>query len=100
MPSVKLERRDTRFQVSLYSLANIAPRETTTLQLAASSVSDAFNKLLEAAKAGGGRIITSQLNDQDLNNVTAQLDFDVMRDQWGPVEAALRQAGLVVTRTV
>ena len=88
------------FAVQVYSLASVAPRETTSLQVAASSVQDAFNKLLEAAKAGGGRIITSQLNEQDQNNVNAQLDFDVMREQWGKVEAALREAGLVVTRTV
>ncbi len=88
------------FAISIDSLANVAPRETTTLQIAARSVPEAFNKLLEAARAGGGRIVTSQLSEQDANNVTATLAFDVTRENWAKIDVALREAGLVVTRNV
>jgi glycine cleavage system regulatory protein len=89
------------FAVQVFSIASVAPRETTTLRLAARGVADAFNKLREAVRsAQGARILSSQLAEQDPANVTGTLDFEVRRADWAAVEAALREAGQVVSRNV
>jgi glycine cleavage system regulatory protein len=88
------------FVLQIYSLASVAPRETTILQIASKDVPGAFNKLLETARTAGGRVSTSQLNEQNVANITGTLDFDVPRDNLAGVEAALREAGVTVTRNV
>jgi hypothetical protein len=89
------------FAVQVFSIASVAPRETTTLRLAARGVPDAFNKLREAVRsAQGARILSSQLAEQDPAAVTGSLDFEVRRADWASVETALREAGQVVSRNV
>ncbi|MDB5295949.1 MAG: hypothetical protein JWO31_1932, partial [Phycisphaerales bacterium] len=88
------------FAVQVFSLAYIPAREATTLRIAARNVPAAFAKLLEAAKAGGGRVITSALNEQDPTNIDGTLEFEVTREKWAPIDAALTEAGLLVSRTV
>jgi len=88
------------FVLQIFSLASVAPRETTVLQIASRDVPTAFNKLLDAARTAGGRVSTSQLNEQNVANITGTLDFDVPRDNSAKVDAAIREAGLTVTRNV
>ncbi|HZN66944.1 MAG TPA: DUF4349 domain-containing protein [Tepidisphaeraceae bacterium] len=89
------------FAVQVFSLASVPARETTSLRIAARGVADAFNALREAVRtATGGRVLTSQLNQQDTNNVSGTLDFEVPRDQWASVETALGQAGQFLSRNV
>jgi glycine cleavage system regulatory protein len=76
------------------------PASRRRCQLAARNVPAAFNKLLDAARSAGGRVLTSQLNEQDANNVSGSIDFEVQRDKWPTVDAALQEAGLLVTRNV
>jgi hypothetical protein len=96
----KLHRGRTQFYVSLYNLANVAPRETVTLKVAAAEVEPAFRKLREALARARGRIINAQLNEKDRKNVSAQLDFDVRRPEEGAVVLALKEAGEVMSRHV
>src|SRR5258706_7786598 len=42
---IKMERRATRFNISLYNLANIAPRETVNITLAAPDVKTAYEAI-------------------------------------------------------
>ena len=89
------------FAVQIYSLAAVSTRETTSLRLAARDVPAAFNELRETIRAAAGsRVLSSQLAEQDAANVTGTLEFEVRRDDWASVEAALREAGQVVTRSV
>ncbi|HEX8915604.1 MAG TPA: DUF4349 domain-containing protein, partial [Humisphaera sp.] len=88
------------FDLEIRSLADVPAREQTTLQVYSGAVQAAFAKLTEAAKAGGGRVYASQLNEQDPNNLQGTLEFDVPRDKWGPIDAALKEAGLTVSRNV
>ncbi|MBW3575827.1 MAG: NADH-quinone oxidoreductase subunit H, partial [Actinobacteria bacterium] len=61
----------------------------------------ALRSRAEAVRAAdGSRILSSQLAEQDPPNVTGMLDFEVRRDDWAAVEAALREAGQVVSRNV
>lgn len=89
------------FAVQIFSTAAVAPRETTSLRVAARGVADAFNKLREVVRtAKGGRILSSQLAEADAANVTGTLDFEVRRDDWATIETAVREAGQVVSRNV
>lgn len=95
----KLTRGDTVFQVQLYNLANVAPRETGTLQVAVTDVPAAYQALRDVV-AKSGRILAAQLNEQDRANITAQLDFEVKRADDAAVRAALDAAGEVIARQV
>jgi anti-sigma factor RsiW len=96
----KVQRGPTQFFVSLYNLANVSPRETITLKLAAADVNAAFRVLRAAVAKVRGKEITMQYNEQDRQHVTAQLDFDVRRADEGAVRAALAAAGERLTRKV
>jgi hypothetical protein len=96
----KVKRGDTVFLVQLYNLANVAPRETSTMQVAVPEVPAAYVALREAVEKAKGRIVTAQLNEQDRQNISGQLDFDVRRTDEGAVRAALEAAGDVVARQV
>ena len=96
----KLERGKTQFRVSLYNLANIAPRETVTIRVAADDVPMAYRALREAVTKAKGRVLNADLREQDQQNVGAQLDFDIRRIDEGGVQAALSGSGDVLSRHV
>jgi hypothetical protein len=96
----KVKRGPTQFFVRLYNLANVQPRETQTLKLAAADVAAAYQQLRNALAKAGANVSTDQLNEQDRQNITAHLDFDVRRAQEGPLQAALAAAGDVLVRQV
>jgi hypothetical protein len=101
LPSdVKPKRGDTIFLVQLYNLANVTPRETTALQVAAADVPAAYQALRDAIAKTTGRVTVAQLNEQDRQNITAELDFEVRRAEEGAARAALTAAGEVVSRQV
>ena len=65
LPSnAKLTRGDTVFLVQLYNLANIAPRETATLQIAVADVPTAYQNLRDEIAKSAGRVLVAQLNEQ------------------------------------
>jgi hypothetical protein len=96
----KLKRGDTVFLVQLYNLANIAARETVTLQVAAPDVAIAYQTLRDAIAKTTGRVVASQLNEQDKQNVTAQLDFEIRRTEEAVARTALEKAGEAISRQV
>ena len=91
------------FSVQIFSLAAVAPRETTTLRIATRRVPESFNTLRDAVQgAESGRLLTSQIAEQDGSGavVTANLDFEVRREDWPAVEAGLAESGQIVSRQV
>ena len=96
----KPKRGDTVFLVQLYNLANVAPRETATLQIAVTDVPAAYQALRDAVAKTTGRVQVAQLNEQDRQNVTAQFDFEVRRAEEGAARAALDTAGETLSRQV
>ena len=96
----QVARGDTQFLVQFYNLANVAPREVATLLLAVADVADGYHALREAVGKAQSRVIASRLDEQDRQNVTAQLDFEVRRADEPAVQAALAAAGEVVSRNV
>jgi hypothetical protein len=96
----KITRGDTVFLVQLYNLANIAPRETAVLSVAVADVPAAYNAIRDAIAKASARVQNAQLNEQDRQNITAQLDFDVKRTDEAAMRAALAAAGEATARTV
>jgi hypothetical protein len=70
------------------------------VQLAAADVPGAYRALQDAVARAGGRVLKAQLNEQDKQNVTADFDFEVRRDEEAAVSAALAAAGDIYARTV
>jgi hypothetical protein len=96
----KVRRGDTRFDVALYNLAKVAPRETATVQLAVADVPAGYRALRDAVERAKGRVVTAQLDEQDQQHVKAQLDFEVRRAEEGALQAALAGAGEMLSRNV
>jgi autotransporter-associated beta strand protein len=96
----KVKRGDTLFLVQLYNLANIAPRETATLQVAVPDVRVGYQALRDAAGKANARVRAAQLNEQDAQNVTAQIEFEVRRTDDAAIRSALDAAGEVVSRQI
>jgi hypothetical protein len=73
----RIERRDTRLVISIYNLANIAPRQTTSLTLAARSVEETYRSILNHVTTKNGRVITSTLDRHSPEQITASISFEV-----------------------
>ncbi len=74
--NIKPQVKDTHFEVRLYNLANIQPRETLTLTVATLDVPGSYKKLQEAVK-GKGQVRKGQFNEKDKLNISATFDFDL-----------------------
>ncbi|MCI0379951.1 MAG: Flp pilus assembly protein CpaB, partial [Gemmataceae bacterium] len=96
----KIERGDTQFFISIYNLANVAPRETVTMRIAAQDVPAVYQALREAVGKAKGRVSNANINEQDKNNITAQLEFDIRRAEEAAILQALKKAGDTLTRLV
>ena len=96
----KITQGDSSFYVQIYNLANVAPRETTTVQLAALEVVAAYRTVRDSVEKGKGRIVATNVNESDPHNVTAQLDFELKRIEDGTLQTVLATAGDMISRTV
>jgi hypothetical protein len=95
-----VRRGDTQFNVHIYNLTTVTPRETAVIQLAVPDVPAGFQALRDAVAKAKGRVINAQLNEQDRQNVNAQLDFEIRRTEEAMIQDALAKAGEIVSRTV
>ncbi len=97
---IKMERKATRFNISLYNLANIAPRETVNLTLAAEDVETAYKAILSVMNADDavsmGRIVSSTLNSQKKDQTSGAITLEVKSDKANAVELAIRATGEVL----
>jgi glycine cleavage system regulatory protein len=93
---VRVERADTRLILSIYNLANVAPRVSTSLNLAAPDVETAYRAILNQIKSAGGRVVTSQLNRQGAAQTTGTITFESPADQADVLLGAVRVAGEVM----
>jgi hypothetical protein len=89
----------------LVPIAAVPAREAQTLQLAAADVSAAYQKLSDAVRPlegqKAGRILQSQLNQQDPRTITGTLEIDLRRADQATFETALAASGVdIVARNV
>ena len=87
------------FQVQLFAMGLVEPRETLNLQVASKNVPDAYQKLQDALAGAEARILSAQLNEQDRKNVSATLAFDGRRENFAKIDKALADAGDVLSRS-
>lgn len=85
-------------RVTFLNVAKLQPRETTTVQYAVTDIPTGFRAIKEIVEKSKGRIVNSQLNENDKQNVTAQLDFEVKRGEEAAVFAALNAGGDILGR--
>lgn len=88
------------FEVKLVAFGAVQPRETQHLFVLAKDVPGAFQAVQQAVSAARGRILHAQLNEQDRQNITAQLDVDVRRSEQAALTAALAKVGDTYARRV
>lgn len=88
------------YQVTLYPVARLRPRDSITQQVAVQDVAASYSAIREVVTAAKGRILASQLDENDKQNVTASLDFEVRRADEVSVKAALEAAGETVSRQI
>ena len=94
----KVTRGPTQFLVSIYNLANMIPRETIIVRVAAADVPKEFRNLRREVESGKGQIAKAELNEQDRDDVGAQLDFDIRKVHVPKIEAALLGSGETLDR--
>jgi hypothetical protein len=99
-PGARLERQDTRLVVSLYNLANVAPRQTSNLSLACDDVESAYRAILERVEKAGGRVVSSALNREKADQVSGTINFETRSGDAGPVLLDVRGLGEVMRLAV
>ncbi|HEX8522271.1 MAG TPA: DUF4349 domain-containing protein [Tepidisphaeraceae bacterium] len=88
------------FNVQVASLTSIAPRETAAVSVAAENVAQAREQIVQAASSIGGRVLNTNLNESDRQNVTATVDTEVRREKLADFEKAVAAAGEVQSRSI
>jgi hypothetical protein len=88
------------YRVSLWPVARLRPRDALSLQIAANDVSATYTSLRNAVTAAKGRILASNLDENDQQNVNATLDFEIPRTQEAAVKGSLEAAGEVLSRSI
>jgi hypothetical protein len=95
---IKSRTNDVQFNLSLYNVANIKPRQEFNLQIAVADVPAEYQRLLELVLQTSGQIRVSQLDEKDKTNIFAQLDFDVPASKRELFDKQLAAVGDVVSR--
>jgi len=88
------------FRLHLVSTAAVPPRETQDAQLVAADVPGAFNQILAAVNSAGGRVLQSELKEQDPRDITANLAFELPRSNLATVNLAVGKAAQQMSRNV
>ncbi len=95
----KIEAKPSIFQISLYNLANIAPRVTQSITLASNDVEAAYRALTDEAGKLGGRVVASEMNHPRPDSVSATMRIDVPSAQVDALTAKLKSLGIIITST-
>jgi hypothetical protein len=87
------------FNVQLFAMGLVDPRESTTLQLATKDVPKAYQGFQDALVEAQARILSAQLNENDRQNVTATFSFEVRKENYAKIDKALADAGEILSRS-
>ncbi len=93
---VRVEKKDTRLNLSLYNLANVAPRVTSTMNVASDDVEAAYRTILDRVTKAGGRIVSSNLARNKPEQTSGTISFEVPSEQSDAVMTDLRKLGEVM----
>jgi glycine cleavage system regulatory protein len=92
---VRVETAPTRLIISMYNLANVAPRLTTNLNLAGDDVEAVYRAILKRVGEAGGRVVSSSLVRQDAAQATGTIQFEVKASEADAVLNDIRTQGPV-----
>ncbi|MFT3784653.1 MAG: DUF4349 domain-containing protein [Tepidisphaeraceae bacterium] len=92
----KVERLPSRITISLYNLANVQPRQTTSITLAPADVEKAYRALLEQVTKAGGTVLQSDLTGSDPSRAVATIRFDVPSSAADSIDKTLHDGADVV----
>jgi hypothetical protein len=97
---LKVERGDTRLNISLYNLANVAPRQTVNLTLASDEVEKSYNTILARIEKANGRVVSSNLNRAKPDQTTGTIQFETKSADAEAVLQDVRMQGEAMKMTV
>jgi hypothetical protein len=92
-------RQKRGFNVQVWALGAVQPRQTDVLKVAAKDVVGGYRAIQDAARKARGRILNASLNEQNPQNITAVVDFEFRRTEESAITAALASVGEVYTRS-
>ena len=98
--AANVTRSKRGFNVELLALGLVMPRETAELLIATQDVPAGYRTIQAALAKVKGRILTAQLNEQNKQNITAQIEFDILRSDQAGIDETLAKAGDTLTRNV
>jgi hypothetical protein len=98
--AIKPRVNDVQFEVALNNIVNIPPRHSVSLLIATTDVPGNFAKLQEAIlRIAKGQVRVGKIDEQDKQNVTAIIDFNVPIDQKPAIDKLIAAVGPVLTRS-
>jgi ACT domain-containing protein len=89
----KVKHEDVTLALTIYNLANIAPRRTTTLTIVAADVDAAYSAMLDQASKAGARVVSSNLNHPRPDQSNGTISLTAASDKADALLAALRSNG-------
>jgi hypothetical protein len=92
----KVQQNDTQVLVSIYNLANVAPRETVHLSLACVDAEKSYKAILDRIEKAGGRVLSSRLLRPKGDQTTGTLQFHIKSADAEAVLLDVRAAGEVL----
>jgi hypothetical protein len=95
-----VEQAPTRLIISMYNLANVAPRLTTNLNIAGDDVEGVYRAVLARIGKSNGRVLSSSMNRQDATQATGSIQFEVKAAEADAVLNDVRAAGQVLQMSV
>jgi hypothetical protein len=93
---IKVKRGDVRFEVILYDLATVQPREWVSLSLACPDADAAYKTILNRVEKAAGRVVKSDLKRQPNEKTVGTIQFDVKAAEADAVLAAIKEVGEVM----
>jgi hypothetical protein len=100
LPGAKIERGDTRLVISLYNIANIAPRQTTNLTLACPNVEEVYATIIARIGKSAGRVVTSNINRDKPGQASAVVQFELKSADADLVLRDIESSGEVLRLTM
>jgi len=94
-PGTQVQKKPTRLVVQLYNLANVAPRTTVQMNLAATDVEAGYRAALVEITKAGGRVTSSALSRPGDGNLVATISADVPTPVADAATLTLRALGEV-----
>jgi hypothetical protein len=98
-PSELTTERKFGYAISLRDFANILPRETFYIQIAAIDVAASFRELQDAVTAAKGLVSVGQLIEDNKVKMEAKFEFDVPASERQGIEKLFGKVGTVFGRT-